>query len=144
MAVFDIFKKKKKAAVPVKAEKKEKLKKVKEVKSGKKAVKEEGPKIRKAIKIGEAYRILKTPHVSEKASDFTEKNQYAFRVFPRANKTEVKKAIEDAYGVDVVSVKIINMPSKERRLGKTKGIRPGYKKAIAKIKEGQKIEVLLR
>jgi len=144
MAILDIFKKK--TAVKSKEEKpkKEKLKKIEEVKPEKKAVKEEGPKIKKAVKIGEAYRILKTPHVAEKASDLTEKNQYTFRVFPRANKTEVKKAIEDAYGVDVVSVKIINVSAKERRLGKTKGIKPGYKKAIARIKEGQKIEVLPR
>src|SRR4030043_1217758 len=109
MAILDIFKKK--TAVKSKEEKpkKEKLKKVEEVKPEKKAVKEEGPKIKKSVKIGEAYRILKTPHVAEKASDLTEKNQYTFRVFPRANKTEVKKAIADAYGVDVVSVKIINV-----------------------------------
>ena len=139
MAILDIFKKKK--AVPVK---KEKPKKVKEVKLEKKIIKEEGPKIKKATKIGEGYRILKTPHVAEKASDLAEKNQYTFRVFPRANKTEVKRAIEDAYGVEVVSVRIINVSAKERRLGKIKGIKPGYKKAIAKIKKGQKIEVLPR
>jgi len=140
MAILDIFKKKPVSSVKFK----KKEKKAEQIKPEKKAAKEEGPKIKKAIKIGEGYRILKTPHVAEKASDLAEKNQYTFRVFPRANKTDVKKAIEDAYGVDVVSVRIINVSAKKRRLGKTKGIKPGYKKAIAKIKEGQKIEVLPR
>ena len=56
----------------------------------------------------------------------------------------MKKAIEDAYGVEIVSVKIINVSAKERRIGKTKGMKPGYKKAIAKVKKGQKIELLPR
>lgn len=137
MAILDIFKKKK--AVSAKPKKK-----AKEAKPEKKVVKEEVPKIKKAIRIGEGYRILKTPHVAEKASALAEKNQYTFRVFGRANKTDVKKAIEDTYGVEVVSVRIINVSAKERRLGKTKGTKPGYKKAIAKVKKGQKIEVLPR
>ncbi|OGZ18472.1 MAG: 50S ribosomal protein L23 [Candidatus Nealsonbacteria bacterium RBG_13_38_11] len=94
--------------------------------------------------MGEGYKILRNPHVAEKASDLAEKNQYTFRVFGRANKTEVKKAIENAYGVEIVSVKIINVSAKERRIGKTKGMKPGYKKAIAKVKKGQKIELLPR
>ena len=90
------------------------------------------------------YRILKTPQVTEKATDLSKTNQYVFKVFPQANKTEVKKAIENLYGVNVISVKIIKIPSKKRRLGRISGWRKGYKKAIVKIKEGQKIEVLPR
>ncbi|OIP74767.1 MAG: 50S ribosomal protein L23 [Parcubacteria group bacterium CG2_30_36_18] len=92
--------------------------------------------------MGEAYKILRTPHITEKATDLVKKNQYVFKVFPEANKTEIKKAIEDLYGVDVESVKTINIPRKKRRLGRIKGWRKGYKKAIVKIKEGQKIEVM--
>ena len=91
-----------------------------------------------------AYRILKEPHVTEKATDLTKENQYVFKVFPRANKVEIKKAVEDLYGVDVLGVKIIKVPRKRRRLGRFEGWRKGYKKAIVKIKEGQKIEVLPR
>jgi len=94
--------------------------------------------------IGEAWKILKTPQVTEKATELAKKNQYVFKVWPRANKVEIKKAIEDIYGVDVVSVKIIKVPRKRRRLGRISGWRKGYKKAIVKIKEGQKIEVLPR
>jgi len=139
MAILDIFKKKKTEKV-----KKEKTKEVKEEKLEKKIKREESPKVKKATKIGEGYRILKAPHVAEKASGLTEKNQYTFKVFSRANKTDIKKAIEDTYGVNIISVRIINVAAKERRLGRTKGTKPGYKKAIVRIQKGQKIELLPR
>lgn len=140
MALLDVFKKKKteekvKPKIREEVQKEIKLEKPAEFKT---------PKAEKEARIGEAYRVLKTPHVTEKAADLTEKNQYIFRIFPAVNKTEVKKAIEDTYGVDVVSVKIINVPEKRRRLGRMQGVKAGYKKAIVKIKEGQKIEVLSR
>ena len=96
------------------------------------------------LKISEAYRILKTPQVTEKSTDLTEKNQYVFKVFPETNKVEIKKAVSELYGVDVLDVKIIKVPAKKRRLGKISGWRKGYKKAIVKVKKGQKIEVLPR
>lgn len=91
-----------------------------------------------------AGRILKSPHITEKAGDLSEENQYIFRVFNQANKTEIKKVIESLYGVEVIAVRIINTPSKKRRLGKIEGTRPGYKKALVRIKKGQKIEVMPR
>lgn len=90
---------------------------------------------------GQAYRILKAPHITEKATDLARKNQYVFRIWERANKVEVKKAIEDIYKVKVIDVKIIKVPPKRRRLGRISGWKKGYKKAIVKIKEGQKIEL---
>jgi len=124
MALF--FKKKKKEEKPLEA------------------VEVRPPQAKREKVIGEAYRILKTPQVTEKATDLVKKNQYVFKVSSRANKNEVKKAIESVYGVDVISVRIINVPAKRRRLGRQRGWRKGYKKAIVKIKEGQKIEVLPR
>ena len=100
------------------------------------------PKPKKASEI--AYRVLKGLQVTEKATDLAKKNQYVFRVWPRVNKHEIKKTIEDIYGVNVIAVKIIKIPSKKRRLGRIEGEKGGYKKAIVKIKEGQKIEVLPR
>ena len=91
-----------------------------------------------------AYRILKEPHITEKATDLVKSNQYIFKVYPRTNKTEIKKAIEGLYGVDVVSVNIVNSPPRKRRVGKIEGWIGGSKKAIIKIKEGQTIEVLPR
>ena len=129
MAILDIFKKKP-AEVKVAAKKTEKPEKI-----------EKSP----AKKIlGEAYKVLTKPHVTEKASYLASKNQYIFEVFPRSNKKQVKKAVEDVYGVDVADVHIINIHSKRMRLGRTEGWSSGYKKAIVKIKEGQKIEVLPR
>lgn len=89
-------------------------------------------------------KILIAPHITEKATELAKENQYVFKVYPEANKTEIKKAIENLYGVDVLDVKIIKIPKKRRRLGRISGWRKGYKKAIVKIKEGQKIEVMPR
>jgi large subunit ribosomal protein L23 len=91
-----------------------------------------------------AWRILKKPHVTEKATDLVKNNEYVFDVYSQANKPEIKKAVEDLYGVNVRSVRIINIPPKKRRLGRIEGWRGGYKKAVVRIKEGQKIEVLPR
>ena len=91
-----------------------------------------------------AYRVLKTPQVTEKATDLVKQNKYVFKVFAEANKKDIKKTIEDLYGVDVLDVKTINVPPKQRKLGRIEGWRKGYKKAIIKIKEGQKIELLPR
>jgi large subunit ribosomal protein L23 len=131
MALRDIFKRKKPEKKPEKA--------IEE-----KPVEVKPPKVKKKIKVGQAYRIIKIPHVTEKASYLVRKNQYVFKVWPRANKTEIKKAIEDVFGVEVKGVRIVNIPKKKRRLGRIEGFRKGYKKAIVKIKEGQKIEVLPR
>jgi len=138
MALRNIFKRKlkEKPAQPIEKPKEEiPLEKPVEVKP---------PKVKREVKVGEAYRILKTPQVTEKATDLTKKNQYVFKVWPGANKVEIKKAIEDLYGVDVLDVKIIKVPRKKRRLGRISGWRKGYKKAIVKIKEGQKIEIMPR
>jgi len=148
MALLDIFRKKKKVEEKKKEKKVKKIAKkivekpkVKPVKKTKAPVKAKIPVRPKKIS-GVAPRVLEKPHVTEKATDLTKNNQYVFKVFPRSNKKEITKAIEDLYGVDVVSVKIVNIPRKARRLGRVEGWRKGYKKAIIKVKEGQKIEVL--
>ncbi|MCG2688249.1 50S ribosomal protein L23 [Candidatus Parcubacteria bacterium] len=84
--------------------------------------------------------MLLSPHVTEKATQLVADNQYVFKIFPRANKTEVKKAIESLYKVKVISVKIINVSGKTKRLGKNQGWKKGYKKAIIKLAPGQRIE----
>lgn len=130
MAILDVFKKKQKAT------KEETPKEIKE--------KVVIPKKERKTEVSDAYRILKYPHITEKAAALTEKNQYVFKVYPEANKTEIKKAIQNLYGVDVISVKIINIPRRQRRLGKVWGWRAGYKKAVVRVKEGQKIEIMPR
>jgi large subunit ribosomal protein L23 len=148
MAIFDIFKKKKekkeKIVPPVKREKPKKEAKPAEKPKVKKPAEFVAPKVKRKTRDDRAWRILKSLHVTEKATDLAKANQYVFKVFAEAGKPEIKKAVEDIYGVDVVSVKIINILAKKRRLGRIEGWRKGYKKAIIRIKEGQKIEVLPR
>ena len=133
MALLDIFKKKQKPIRQVPKEKPQKIEKI------------QGASVLKPKKIlGQAYKVLRKPHVTEKATDLTAINQYVFEVFPGVNKNQVKKAVEDVYGIDVVGVRIINIPRKRRRLGRIEGWQGAYKKAIVKIKKGQKIEVLPR
>ena len=96
-------------------------------------------------RIGLAWSALVSPHVTEKATSLEGQNKYIFRVFNTSNKAEVKKAVESVYGINVENVNIINVPRKKRRVGKrNEGWKAGYKKAIVRIKEGQKIEILPR
>lgn len=94
--------------------------------------------------LGKERILISAPHVTEKATDLGEKNQYTFRVLKNANKTEVKKAVENIYKVNVEAIKIINVRPKKRRLGRIEGRRKGYKKAMVKIKKGQEIELFPR
>lgn len=139
MPILDIFKKKKSKEKPsfVKAaEGKEK----KEQKSEQIKTEAQKPKKIKGLS-ATAYRILKSLHVTEKATDLSKNNQYVFEVFPKANKSEIKKAIEGTFNVDVIRINIVKTPGKKRRLGRTFGWKEGYKKAIIKVKEGQKIDI---
>lgn len=88
--------------------------------------------------------VLKSPRITEKATGLGSLDQYTFEVFPGANKTEIKKAVQGLYGVDVISVKILNIPRKERRFKGKIGWTAGFKKSIVRIKQGQKIEILPR
>lgn len=91
---------------------------------------------------GFSYESVKQPHISEKASFLAEKDQYVFQISARCNKKEAKDAVEGLYGVNVLSVNIITIPAKKRRMGRTEGFRKAYRKAVVTIKNGQKIEIL--
>lgn len=143
MSLLNLFKKKKPT------EKKTEKAKVKaKADAGKKPLptkKSEVEAIKPKLGVSEvAYRVFKKPRVTEKATDLARQNKYVFEVFPGSNKPEIKKAVEGTYGVEVLGLNIIRIPSKKRRLGKTQGWRKAYKKAIVRIKEGQRIEVLPR
>ena len=85
---------------------------------------------------------LKSPHISEKATNLVKENKYIFRVFPDANKIQIKKAVEAFYGVKVLAVNIINTKPKTKQLGKVSGSVPGYKKAMIQLAQGQKLDIL--
>lgn len=85
--------------------------------------------------------IVKRPILTEKARRLAKEGQYCFEVNKKANKNEIKKAIEEIFGVNVEKVKIVNIPSKKRFFRGILGTKKGFKKAFVKIKEGQKIEI---
>lgn len=87
------------------------------------------------------YGVLLAPHVTEKSTSENALNKYVFRVQNTANKPEIKKAVEGKYGVNVLNVRVVNTKSKRVRLGSIEGVRPGYKKAIITLQEGDKIEI---
>ena len=89
-----------------------------------------------------SYKIIKRPVITEKLSrGKEEQNVYAFEVDPRANKLEIKQAIEEVFKVHVVKVNTVTMPGKSRRFGARVTEKQAWKKAIATLKKGDRIEV---
>ncbi|MDY0210518.1 MAG: 50S ribosomal protein L23 [Acholeplasma sp.] len=87
------------------------------------------------------YDIIKAPIITEQSSKMIEtENSYTFKVDKKANKIEIKKAIEEIFGVKVVRVNTINVLPKFKRMGKYEGYKNAYKKAIVKLADGQKID----
>lgn len=91
--------------------------------------------------MGKALGILVKPLVTEKASFLGQFGQYVFEVAPKANKTEIAKAIWHAYGVKPESVNLVKMRGRDVRYGKTLGVTKKRKKAIITLKPGEKIEI---
>ncbi len=86
--------------------------------------------------------ILKRPLLTEKITKLQDAhNQYAFEVDRRANKIEIKRAIESQFGVHVLSVRTINMRGKMKTLGRFTGKRSDWKKAIVTVKPGEELVV---
>ena len=88
-----------------------------------------------------AHDVVQRPLVTEKSTIGREEgNLVTFAVAPRANKMEIQRAVEQLFNVKVVAVRTMRMPHKTRRVGKTMGRRPEWKKAIVRLAEGQSIE----
>ncbi|MCX7835400.1 MAG: 50S ribosomal protein L23 [bacterium] len=83
--------------------------------------------------------ILKRPLITEKMSKLAELHEYAFEVDKKANKLQIKRAIEKKFDVNVVSVRTIIVRGKMRRYGRFVGKRPDWKKAIVTLQKGQTI-----
>jgi len=82
------------------------------------------------------------PHITEKTSAaYQDRQEYTFEVHPDATKSQIRAAIEDLFGVKVTDVWTSNQRGKEKRMGKTAGRRPNWKKAIVKLREGDTIEI---
>lgn len=85
--------------------------------------------------------VIIEPWITEKGHSAMAENKYIFRVRKEADKKNIKLSIEGLYGVKVVAVNVINVPAKKRMYGRHEGKKSGYKKAIVKLKEGDKIEL---
>jgi large subunit ribosomal protein L23 len=85
--------------------------------------------------------VLLAPVVSEKSYSLIDDNKYSFRIHPDAHKTQVRQAVEQLFDVKVQRVNIVKVQSKPKRRGMSKGTRPGWKKAIVQLAEGQSIEI---
>ena len=86
--------------------------------------------------------IIRRPVITEKSTDLMAEKKYVFEVDPKANKTEIKQAVEQIFGVKVEKVNTMNVRGKVKRFGRYSGRRRNWKKAIVKLTEDSKtIEV---
>ena len=85
--------------------------------------------------------VLLAPVVSEKSYSLIEDRKYSFRVHPDAHKTQIRQAVEELFDVKVANVNVIHVRPKPKRRGMVRGRKPGWKKAIVQLREGQSIEI---
>jgi large subunit ribosomal protein L23 len=89
------------------------------------------------------HDILIKPIFTEKEVTLKdEENKVTIKVAKWANKIEIKKAVEELFKVHVEKVNTINTPGKKKRVGRHEGFRPGWKKAIVKLRKGDKIDFM--
>ncbi len=86
-------------------------------------------------------QVLLAPVVSEKSYELIDQRKYAFRVHPDAHKTQVRQAVEELFDVRVQGVNIVTVQPKPKRRGLIRGQKPGWKKAIVQLREGESIEI---
>ena len=87
------------------------------------------------------YRVIKEPHITEKGGLQKDlHNQIAFKVNRRANKVEIRHAVETLFKMKVLHVRTMNIKGKRRRLGRSIGKKPDWKKAVVKLAPGENIE----
>ena len=85
-----------------------------------------------------SYDIIRRPIITEQSMDQTADRKYTFEVAKGANKIEIKKAVEEVFGVEVEKVTTMNYIGKPKRQGVVQGKRADWKKAVVKLKEGSK------
>ena len=85
-----------------------------------------------------AYDIIIKPIISERSMDDVQKRKYTFKVAPKANKTQVKHALEEIFDIEIVSVNIMNVKGKKKRMGRNEGVTASSKKAIVTLKPTSK------
>ena len=88
----------------------------------------------------EARDILVRPLITERTTQLMAEGKYVFVVAKAANKIEIAKAVAECFKVKVAKVNTVNVTGKKKRMGRTEGKRPDYKKAIVKLAPGETIE----
>ena len=89
----------------------------------------------------EPYDVLKKPLISEICTSLLQENKYTFEVDPRANKTEIKQAVQSIFKVKVEKVNTMRVKGKTKRVRNIPGKTPDRKKAIVTLRKGDKIEI---
>jgi large subunit ribosomal protein L23 len=89
----------------------------------------------------EPNQIVLAPVVSEKSFGGSADRKYTFKVHPDAHKTQIRQAVETLFDVRVERVNVLKVQAKPKRRGLVKGERPGWKKAVVLLREGETIEV---
>ena len=87
------------------------------------------------------YEVLRRPLITEKNTALQALNKYGFEVAQRANKLQVKAAVEKAFKVEVIKVNVMNVPGKTRSRGRFRVRTISWKKALVTLKKGDKIEL---
>ncbi len=88
-----------------------------------------------------AHQVIRRPLVTEKSNIGREESNLAtFAVDPRANKHDIRRAVEELFDVEVLAVRTMRQPRKTKRIGRYIGRRTEWKKAIVQLAEGQSIE----
>ena len=85
--------------------------------------------------------VLLAPVVSEKSYSLIADRKYSFKVHKDAHKTQVRQAVEELFSVKVTAVNISTVKAKPKRRGAHAGTRPGWKKAVVQVREGDTIEI---
>lgn len=85
-----------------------------------------------------AYDVIIKPVITEQSMDVAANKKYTFKVATDANKTEVRLAVEEIFGVEVKKVNIMNYDGKVKRMGRTQGKTASYKKAIVTLTDNSK------
>jgi large subunit ribosomal protein L23 len=87
------------------------------------------------------YQVIKEPHITEKGNLQKELyNQISFKVHKRANKIEIRRAVESLFKKKVVEVRTMNVRGKKRRMGRYAGKKADWKKAIVTLAPGESVE----
>ncbi len=89
-----------------------------------------------------AHDVIRKPIITERSMEGISDNKYVFEVAPGAGKIEIKKAVEEVFGVKVAKVNTIKIPGKWKRMGVYRGKRPDIKKAVVTLTpDSKKIEI---